>query len=204
MVADLACPWCYLGLLRFERARRGRPVALRWRPFLLNPHLPKDGMDRRSYLAQKFGGEEAAARIYERIEAAGHGEGIRFAFDRIERTPNTIPAHRLILAAERMDRGEPMMHVLFKALFEEGRDVGRPEVLIEAGRAAGLDEPTIEAAVHDDADTAVVVASHGAAARAGIGGVPVFVFDAAHAIAGAQPPEVLEGLIELAIGNGDG
>jgi predicted DsbA family dithiol-disulfide isomerase len=204
MVADLACPWCYLGLVRFERARRGRPVALRWRPFLLNPHLPPDGMDRASYLAQKFGGREAAARIYARIEAAGQSEGIRFAFERIERTPNTMAAHRLILAAERLGRGEALMHVLFRALFEHGRDVGRADVLAAAGHEAGLADDTIRAAIEDDADTAAVVASHGAAARAGIGGVPVFIFNAEHAIAGAQPPEVLEGLIDLALATGDG
>ena len=129
-VADLACPWCFLGLVRLDRARAMRPdwpVRVRWRPFFLNPHMPPEGMDRATYVRRKFGGN--AKDVYQRIEASGRADGVAFAFDRMPRTPNTTLAQRLILFAEEQGLADAVIRALFRALFQEGRDVGRPEVL---------------------------------------------------------------------------
>jgi len=201
LIADLACPWCYLGLARLDRARAARPhlaVHLRWRPFLLNPHLPPEGMDRRAYLRAKFGGAAAAQRVYQRIEEAGRTDGVTFAFDRMQRTPNTVLAQRLLLYAEQHGLGDPMMRALFRALFEEGRDLGDPAELLELGAAVGLERETLEAFLASDERADEIVASHRWAERLGVQGVPVFLVDRAHIIAGAQPPEVLTGLLDLA------
>ena len=134
LIADLACPWCYIGLVRLDRARAMRPdwpVRLRWWPFLLNPTLPPEGMDRSAYLRAKFGGDEAARQVYRRIVESAQDDGIAFAFERMKRTPNTILAQRLILLAEQQGRGEDLIRVLFRALFEQGRDIGHLETLLE-------------------------------------------------------------------------
>ncbi len=139
-VADLACPWCFLGLVRLDRARALRPdfpIHLRWRPFLLNPQMPPEGMDRATYVRRKFGGN--ATEVYRRLEESGCADGVAFAFDRMPRTPNTTRAHRLILFAEERGAADAVIRALFRALFQEGRDVGRPEVLAAIAEEAGLD-----------------------------------------------------------------
>ena len=78
VVSDVVCPWCYIGKRRLEAAlatlaarEPGRTPLVRWHPFQLNPDLPPDGIDRRTYLETKFGGPARAAQIYERVRAAG-------------------------------------------------------------------------------------------------------------------------------------
>ena len=201
LIADLACPWCHIGLARLNRARAERPdvsVKVRWWPFMLNPHLPADGMDRAAYVRLKFGGEAAASQIYERIREAGRQDGIEFAFERMTRTPSTLAAHRLILHAQEKGRGEPLMLALFKALFERGEDIGQRDRLIEASAAAGLDAAEAAAFLDGRERAADVIAAHQRAEQIGVRGVPVFVVGGRHAISGAQPPEILTGLLDLA------
>ncbi|MGI9499556.1 MAG: DsbA family oxidoreductase, partial [Geminicoccaceae bacterium] len=148
LIADLACPWCYLGLVRLDKARALRPavlVSLHWWPYLLNPQLPKDGMDRRTYLRAKFGGDAKADEIYARIRAAGQEEGMAFAFDKMTRTPNTVFAQKLVLLAESRDQGEAMIRTLFKALFEDGVNIGDTEALSTLGEAVGISQADSEA-----------------------------------------------------------
>jgi predicted DsbA family dithiol-disulfide isomerase len=200
LVADLACPWCFLGLLRLDRARALRPdfpVRVRWRPFLLNPQLPQDGMDRAAYVRRKFGGD--ANEVYRRIEESGRADGVAFAFERMPRTPNTTRAHRLILFAEEHGAADAVVRALFRALFQEGRDVGRPEVLAAVAEEAGLDRDEVVELLSGDRLAREVEAAHQHAERVGIRGVPVFIVDRKHAITGAQPPEVLADLLDVAI-----
>jgi predicted DsbA family dithiol-disulfide isomerase len=201
LIADLACPWCYIGLARLDRARAMRPnwpIRLRWWPFLLNPSLPPEGMDRSAYLRAKFGGDEAARQVYRRIVESAQGDGIAFAFERMKRTPNTILAQRLILLAEQQDRGEDLIRVLFRALFEQGRDIGHLETLLELAATAGLERAAAEAFLRSQEQAKEIVTAHQRAERLGVRGVPVFVVDREQAIAGAQPPEVLAGLLDVA------
>jgi len=198
-VADLACPWCYLGLVRLDRARAmrpERPVRVRWRPFFLNPGMPPEGMDRLTYLRRKFGGD--ARHVYRRIEDSGRADGVTFAFERMPRTPNTLLAHRLILFAEEQDKADAVIRGLFRALFEDGRDVGRAEVLVAVAEEAGLDPAEVGEFLDGDRLAREVHAAHERAERIGIRGVPVFIVDQEHAITGAQPPEVLAGLLDVA------
>jgi predicted DsbA family dithiol-disulfide isomerase len=201
LIADLACPWCYIGLVRLDRARAMRPelpVRLRWWPFLLNPHLPPEGMDRMTYLRTKFGGDDAARQVYERIVESARADDIGFAFERMTRTPNTILAQRLILFAEQQGRGEDLIRVLFRALFQEGRDIGDLETLLELAGAAGFDRQAAESFLRSEQQAKDILAAHQRAERLGVRGVPVFVVAREQAIAGAQPPEVLAGLLDVA------
>jgi predicted DsbA family dithiol-disulfide isomerase len=199
-VADLACPWCYLGLVRLDRARAMRPdwpVRLRWHPFFLNPHLPPEGMDRATYVRRKFGGD--ARQVYRRIEDAGREDGVEFAFARMPRTPNTMLAQRLILFAEEHGQADAVVRALFRALFQEGRDVCRLDELAAIAAEAGLDRAEVSAFLSGDRLEREVIAAHQQAERAGIHGVPVFIVEREHAITGAQPPEILADLLDVAV-----
>jgi len=200
-IADLACPWCYIGLVRLDRARAmrpGLPVRLRWWPFLLNPHLPPEGMDRATYLRTKFGGDAASRQVYERIVESARADDIEFAFERMMRTPNTILAQRLILFAEQQVRGEDLIRVLFRALFQEGRDIGDLETLLDLAATAGFDRQAAESFLRSEQQAKDIILAHQRAERLGVRGVPVFVVAREQAIAGAQPPEVLAGLLDVA------
>src|ERR1017187_2103218 len=104
ILSDLICPWCYVGKRRLEKAiaapDRQHEVRVRWLPFQLNPTMPNEGISRRDYRIKKFGSWERSQELDAKVVAVGKEEGIHFAFDRIERTPNTLDAHRLIWLAD--------------------------------------------------------------------------------------------------------
>ncbi|MDR3525263.1 MAG: DsbA family oxidoreductase [Acetobacteraceae bacterium] len=202
VVHDLVCPWCYLGLKRLLRTLASRPdiqAELIWRPFLLNPDMPRAGMARADYVARKFGGEERAKRLYASIAEIGIAEGIPFRFERIRRTPSSIDAHRLVRWADAHGRGTHMVEALFAAHFCDGRDIGDWQVLIAIAGACGLDAMAAHAFLHSDAESDAIHAENLRAHRLGINGVPCFVIAGRHAIAGAQEPEVIARLLDIAV-----
>ncbi len=201
MIADVACPWCYLGLVRLERARALRPslpTALRWWPYLLNPQLPSEGMDRQTYLRAKFGSDAGARGVHQRLETAAAADGIPLALERIRRTPNSSLAQRLILQAEASGRGEAVIQALFRAFYLDGRDIGNRSELLAIGQAAGLDSDELVRLLGGNGHALAISRSNQRAEAMGVRGVPVFIMAGRHAIAGAQPPEVLAGLLDVA------
>jgi predicted DsbA family dithiol-disulfide isomerase len=197
LVADLTCPWCYLGFRRLRRLQGERGLRLIWRPFLLNPHLPPSGVERQLYRARKFGSEEAARRLDRRLLALGSQEGISFVFERITRTSWTVAAHGLVLEAQRRKVAEAIIERLFAAYFVHGRDLADPRLLEAVATSAGLawawqggDAPP--------PGQAAVTAAHREAAEAGVNGVPLFRFGSVFSIAGAQPLEALRAVADLA------
>ncbi|HVJ52455.1 MAG TPA: DsbA family oxidoreductase [Aliidongia sp.] len=200
IVSDLVCPWCYIGKRRLQRAlamRPDLPYRILWRVFQLNPEMPSQGIERHTYLMTKFGGPAQASRLYDAIAKTGRSEGIEFRFDRIERTPNSLQAHRLSRFAAGQGRQETMIEVLFRAYFEEGRDIGRIEVLADLAETAGLDRAAAEKFLRSDAEHAAVLAEDRMARRLGINGVPCFVIDGKYALSGAQEPEFFLPLFDL-------
>jgi len=198
--SDTICPWCFIGKRRLERALKKRPqrsLNVRWRAFQLNPDMPPDGMERSRYLELKFGGALNAQAVYAQVEAAGRQEGIDFAFERLRRTPNTIMSHRLIRFAFKQAREDALVQALFDAYFLRGEDIGNRKVLIAAAATAGLDAEAARTFLESDAEADAVRAEDMVARRAGINGVPCFVFNGRHALAGAHPPEVLFQLFDL-------
>jgi len=201
--SDPICPWCYIGKKRLGEAlarRPDMPVAVRWRAFQLNPDMPADGLDRQSYLQAKFGGAERASQIYDRIARVGREAGIEFRFDLIERTPNTIPAHRLIRYAQRPDigQGDAVTDMLFRAYFLEGRSIGDAAALIDLGVEAGLEREPLAAYFETDEDVDEIQAEDMFARRSGIGGVPCFIVNGKYALSGAQEPESFLPLFDMA------
>ena len=202
VVHDLVCPWCYLGLRRLMRTLRRRPdllTEIAWRPFLLNPDMPRAGMPRAEYVVRKFGGDERARRLYASISAIGGMEGLQFRFERIRRTPSSVDAHRLVSRAAASGRATEVVEALYAAHFTDGRDIGDIQVLTDVAVACGLDGPATLAFLATDEDIDTVHADNLRAHRLGINGVPCFVIDARHAIAGAQEPEVIERLLDVAL-----
>ena len=201
IVLDLVCPWCYLGVRRLTRTLRRRPdllFDLTWRPFLLNPDMPRIGMARPDYVMRKFGGEERARRLYTSIGEVGRAEGIQFRFDRIRRTPSSIDAHRLVRLAARFGRADAMIEALFSAHFTDGYDIGDFGVLVAVAAACGLDPLAVHEYLRGDEDLEAVHNDNLRAHRLGINGVPCFVVAGKHAISGAQEPEVIERLLDVA------
>jgi len=204
--SDTICPWCFIGKRRLERALAERPqtdLSIRWRAFQLNPDMPAGGMDRGRYLEQKFGGASNAEAIYDQVRAAGETEGIEFAFERMKRTPNTIDSHRLIrYAGQKAQQGQgrqgAVVQALFDAYFLRAEDIGDPEVLAAAAAEAGLDAEESRVFLAGDAEAEAVRAEDASARQAGISGVPCFLFNGQHALAGAHAPEVLHQLFDLA------
>lgn len=180
VVFDLGCPWCFIGTHQLQLALRARPgvaALVRWWPFLLNPDAPRDGLDHATHLLHKYGSRERGARVCRAIEEVGRGVGIAFAFGRVRRVPNTLTAHRLVHVATKLGRApSAVVEALFHAHFIEGRDIGALDVLVDIGRAAGLDPPALEAYLRGGADSALIATRNAQAHRLGISGVPAFVF----------------------------
>ncbi len=206
MVADIACPWCFIGKRRLERALALRPglVATRsWRAFQLNPDMPSEGIAREVYLAAKFGSPRQASRNDAAIAAAGRGEGIGFAFERIRRTPNSLRAHRLIRLAASERRGGDVIEALFCAYFIEGLDIGDIDTLAAIAARSGLAHDAARAYLAAEGGAAEVRAEESRARRLGIHAVPCFVLEGGYAIAGAQEPEMFLPLFDIAAGIGN-
>jgi predicted DsbA family dithiol-disulfide isomerase len=210
--SDVICPWCYVGKRRLERALKawgGVPVNLHWRPFQLNPTMPRNGMDRRQYLEAKFGGPGAAQAIYDQVAVAGVSEGIQFAFERIVRTPNTFAAHRLIWWAGQQGKQDEMVERLFRQYFLEGGDIGDRDALSQAAVDVGLDRAIVDTFLTSEGAVEEVRREEAAGHRLGIRGVPYFVINGTSALSGAQLPEQLvaafrEGGVGLAMGKAGG
>lgn len=202
IVSDTVCPWCYVGKRRFEEALARRPpdldVFVGWRPFQLNPDMPPGGMDRKAYLAAKFGGDERAEHIYSAIREAGASTGLDFDFSRMARQPNTLDSHRLIDRAGRAaeDSGgrpglqDAVVERLFRACFMEGRDIGDRETLADLAADAGMDAAETRAYLDSDEDVERIRQEDLMARQMGIQGVPCFIVNRQYAVSGAQEPAV--------------
>ena len=198
--SDPICPWCLIGKRRLDRALAERPgleVALNWRAYQLNPDMAPEGMDRKAYLAAKFGGPERAAEVYRLVQAAARKDGLDIDLAAIRRTPSTLDAHRLIRFAEPDGAQARVVEGLFRGYFFEGRDIGDRRVLVAIAADAGLDGPAVAAFLDGDEAAAEVRAEDREARVLGITGVPCFIIDGRFAISGAQEPEAFLALFDL-------
>jgi predicted DsbA family dithiol-disulfide isomerase len=194
VVSDVVCPWCYLGKRRLDEAIRdsGDPsIAVRWRPFQLDPSIPTAGLDRRAYLTAKFNDESRLEAVHDRLSALGAEVGAAFAFDKIERAPNTLDAHRLIRWAGAEGRQDAVVDRLFRLYFEEGGDIGDHALLIETARECGMDAERVATRLAQGEDIEAVQAEIVQAQSIGVTGVPFFIFASRFGVPGAQATDVL-------------
>jgi len=191
VISDVICPWCFIGKRRLEKAisEFGEPVKVHWLPFQLNPTMPKEGISRRDYRIKKFGSWERSQELDSRVITVGKEEGIDFAFDRIERTPNTLDAHRLIWLADTEGVQGAAVEALFLAYFTDGRDISNPQTLFDVVAEAGLNRGKAEAMLKGNDGLEALRESEQLSRRHRVDGVPFFIINDQITLAGAQQPE---------------
>ena len=199
VVSDVVCPWCFIGKSRLEKAlalKPDIPVEVRFHPYFLNPWVPREGMSRDDYLTTKFGSPEKYKGIAGRVAAAAAAEGLTYAVDKMQRQPNTLDCHRLILWAEAIGKAAQMKQRLMQLYFTEGADLSSRDVLVGAAADIGLDPAKTREMLASNADVERVEAAANSAKDAGIDGVPTYILGGVAAVTGAQSPEVLANAIE--------
>jgi predicted DsbA family dithiol-disulfide isomerase len=204
VVSDTVCPWCFIGKRRLSRALEMRPEIafdVQWRPYQLDPDIPREGVDRAGYMKAKFGDGPRIAAMGDALKAEGLRERISFAFEKIERRPNTIDSHRLIRWAANVGLQDAMVERLFAAYFLEGRDIGDAAVLEFLAADAGMDSLQVAELLDEDTDRAAVEREAKLAGEMGITGVPTFIFASKYVLSGAREPEVLVQVIDKALEN---
>jgi predicted DsbA family dithiol-disulfide isomerase len=188
VISDVICPGCYIGKRRLEEAVAafGGTVKMRWLPFQLNPAMPKEGISRREYRTKKFGSWERSQELDASVVAVAKEEGIQFAFDRIERTPNTLDAHRLIWLAEKQGVQDAVVEALFRAYFTAGRDISNRQTLLDVVAEAGLDRHEAEAMLNSENGLEAIRDANALARRFRVDGVPFFIVKGTLTLSGAQ------------------
>jgi predicted DsbA family dithiol-disulfide isomerase len=195
IVSDLVCPWCFIGKARLEKALADHGmtdrVAITWLPYELNPDMPEEGMDRTAYLDAKFGpGKRKEIEV--KLSEAALESGVTFNWAKVERSVNTRLAHMLVAAASTVQRGSEMTAALFKAYFQDGRDIGNIDTLVEIAGELGFDQNAARDELSNDELRETVIGLEAHAQKVGVTGVPFFIVDGKLAVSGAQPPEVWE------------
>jgi|SRR5215469_12276589 len=199
IVSDTICPWCFIGKRRLERAlalRDDTEFNIQWRPYRLDAAIPKEGVDRRTYLRNKFGEGPDVAQRGEAIRELGEREGISFDFGRIAKTPNTTDSHRLIRWAGTTGVQDAVVEALFSGYFEQGRDIGDPSILEWIAAQCGMDSDLVGSLLAQDADIDLVEREDDLAHRMGINGVPTVIFANKYLVSGAQEPETIVRIID--------
>jgi len=204
IVSDAICPWCYIGKRRLEKAATSLGDTARfrilWRPFELNPDMPKEGIERSVYRLRKFGSLERSKQLDAQVTEAAAEEGLSFRYDLIQRTPNTFDAHRLVwLAGETGDQQDALMEAIFRAYFMEGRNIGDSAVLEELAPAGGIERARARAFLESDAGSPEVNRDQAIAKRGGLSGVPAFIVQGRLLFSGAQPAEVMGSVLQQMI-----
>ena len=193
IMSDPICPWCYIGKTQLDIAlakHSDHPFSVEWHPFQLNPDMPYEGMDRRDYLERKFGGKSAAVKVYANIERQAQALNLPIDFSAMQRTPNTINAHRLIHWAGLEQKQQALVDALFEAYFCNGIDIGDSLELCNLAEKSGLDRDVIMRLLKGDLDIKMIQERDAHSRKMGVSAVPTFIVANQHAVPGAQPPEV--------------
>ena len=200
VISDTACPWCFIGKRRLMRAMALRPhiaFDVKWRPYRLDPTVPKGGMDRQFYMRAKFGDNPMKiVEMYKLIVQEGAKEGIVFDFAAIARRPDTLDSHRLIRWAETAGVQDEVVERLFIAYFENGEDIGDIRVLADIADICGMDGIEVAQMLESDTDIALVEREDQIAHEMGVTGVPAMIFGNKLAVSGAREPEMLAVVID--------
>jgi predicted DsbA family dithiol-disulfide isomerase len=199
VVSDVVCPWCRVGKANLDAAlaqwageQPARPVTVRWHPFFLSADIPPEGVPYHAFMAQKFGSAAVVEGLFAKVIAAGEPTGTAFRFDRIERRPNTLNAHRLIDHFQQQALpAHALAGSLFEAFFMDGQDIGDTAVLTRLAVAHGAPPEAIARYLASDEGADQVMTQATTVARQGIGGVPLFIVAGERALSGAVPAQML-------------
>lgn len=198
IVADIVCPWCFIGKRRLERAlamvRRNVPdfrCETRWRPFFLNPDTPPEGEPYLPFLEHKFGGRAQVEALFDGVRAAGRAYEVDYAFEKIALRANTLQAHRLLHWAQQRGNADALTERLFVAQFQRGEHVGDRATLIKIGVECGYPAPELETYLYSEDSTDAVNEDARRIRAMGIRMVPTFILNGEQVIVGAEEPTVL-------------
>jgi predicted DsbA family dithiol-disulfide isomerase len=198
IMSDPICPWCYIGKTQLDRALAANPdhpFTIEWHPFQLNPSMPAEGMDRRAYLEGKFGSKAAAVEVYGNIERQAQALGLPINFAAMQRTPNTINAHRLIHWAGLEQKQQPLINALFEAYFCNGIDISDIGALCDIALKAGLQRDVTSQLLNSNADIQMIKERDAHSRKMGVDAVPTFIVANQHVVPGSQTPEVWAAII---------
>jgi predicted DsbA family dithiol-disulfide isomerase len=193
-VADVVCPWCYIGWERLKKALAERPeveTEIVWRPFQLDPSLPEEGIDRAAYMAAKFPDASRRTAALENLNAQAAQDGLDLKLTEIPLSPNTNAAHRLIRWAQAEGRQAQAIEAVMDAYFTQLQDIGDPVVLADIAERIGMDRMRVLQWLSEGVDKDSITREHVMAARAGVTGVPFTIFGGKAAVSGAESPERL-------------
>jgi predicted DsbA family dithiol-disulfide isomerase len=203
IVSDVVCPWCIIGLKQVEKAfglvGRDLGVETHWHPFQLNPNMPPEGEDTAEHIARKYGSTPEQSRANrQRLSDIGESLGFAFNYGEGTRIYNTFNAHKLltIFGSERGWQAQTELKMaLFKAYFQDRRDVSDIEVLCDIAEAQGMDRAVAAAWIADAALTENVRAEMAHWMDQNITGVPAIIFDQKFMVPGAQSAETFADVI---------
>ena len=201
ILSDPICPWCYIGKKALDKAMHKFPLEILnivWMPFQLNPEMPKEGMERKTYLINKFGSSDHAIKAYAPIFEHFNIYKIDSDFTKITTTPNTLDAQRLIHWAGIEGYQTNMVENLFKGYFSNGADIGNKETLISLGEMSGLSKKITKKLLESEEDKETILSLEATYRNVGVNGVPTCLINDDFVIPGAQTEEFwIKGLSEI-------
>jgi predicted DsbA family dithiol-disulfide isomerase len=204
--SDPVCPWCYVGKANLDKAlgqHPDHPFQIQWHPFQLNPEMPPEGVTKRAYLEEKFGGKARVDAVHERLREAARGAGVDMDPDKPRRMPNTLDAHRLIHWAGIEGVQQTVVDALMRAYWVEGRDIGDLDTLADIAFESGMDRDATLRLLQSDADADDIQARDQDARHKGVNSVPTFLIAQQYVVSGAQPPETWEKVIAELVGRAE-
>ena len=202
VIADFVCPFCFLGKRRLDKALEAveGPSDVSWYPFQLNPDIPLEGQPFDEFLEQRFGGAANLAPVLEQLAAQGRADGVRFAWDKIRHVPNTLPLHQLVqhaagVGADQAALGDDLM----SAFFEEGRNIGERDVLVDIARRHGIRGRDTRKAIQSDHLRQATVVREAQVRSSGLIAAPGFLLNRRLLVVGAQPTDNLVNAFDRAM-----
>ena len=202
VIADLICPWCYLGKRRLDDALSAvhGPSQVSWYPFQINPAMSAEGMPLDEYLEKRFGSVEKLQPVMDELTQLGKDEGVNFNFDKLERVPNSLDAHRLMKLAETEEIStSDLAENILRGFFENGLDIADRDVLIDIGGGSGLSPTEINKALDDDLSRRAVLSQEAHVRQSGVTAVPDFLVNKRLFAVGAQSTENLVTIFDRAM-----
>ena len=194
--ADTICGWCFIGQTNLEKALedfKDKKIEVEHIPFQLNPDMPEDGMLRSDYLNIKFGGKEFAAPMYASMTQKAKEIGLSFNLEKINKTPNTVLSHLLILFAKENGKENDIKKDIYTSYFISGEDIGDREVLIKIVEKNNISKENF---INYISKNSQIISSYQKTAKEkNISGVPFFEIENQY-VSGAQSSEYLRNFIK--------
>lgn len=203
IVSDVACPWCYVGKKKLEKALQivGNNITpeVRWRPFQLSPEIPEEGIDYKLHLTQKFGSLDRLDGAWQRLSEIGKDVGINFQFQNIPKATNTLVLHALVAALPTLEAQQDLVERFFSANFSDALDLTDKEVVWKVAEPVYKDRNLFDTVYGDTNLKRELQQEIQYYHQNGISGVPYFIIGGKYAVSGAQDTYVFVEVIETVL-----